>query len=155
MTSDEITIFSDDEFIRELCEASKDLAEGAKELQNENDKLRKENAKLQKEVNELQRFIQQFSRKEVAKQRTIEFHRKRLKLSEDATREEIEKANEIHHERRKLEIKKCKERKKELKNQWRAEKDVARKLGTPFDTWKEMATKLGIHKPKKFDRHYR
>ena len=111
---------------------------------DKNAKLQKENAKLQKENAKLQKQVQKFRRKEAADQKTLDFHRERLGLSKDATREEIEKANRIHHERRRCEIAKCKKRKREAKDQWRAERAVATMYGAPFESWKERAKKLEI-----------
>ena len=106
----------------------------------ENAKLRKENAKLREENKKLQKF----RRKEAVEQKHLDYHRYRLGLSMDATREQIEKANCKYHWQRRCEIAECKERKKTAKNLWRAERAIAKANGVEFETWKERATKLGI-----------
>jgi len=110
------------------------------ELHKENDELKKENAKLRKENKKLQKF----RRKETDNWNHLEYKRDRLRLSKDATREQIEKADRKYHWQRKCEIAECKERKRAAKNQWRAERAIATANGVEFETWKERATKLGI-----------
>uniref|UniRef100_A0A6C0CXV1 Uncharacterized protein n=1 Tax=viral metagenome TaxID=1070528 RepID=A0A6C0CXV1_9ZZZZ len=119
-----------------------ELEDENKKLQEENAKLQEENEKLQKENNRLQKF----RRKEAAEQKDLDYHRDRLGLSMDSTREQIVKANRIHHEQRLREIAECKERKKTAKNQWHAERAIATANGVEFETWKERASNLGIDK---------